>query len=59
MYGGRLCGSYLLLAGESKSAGAAREFVREYIDYHVPGVAPEHLGNAVLIAYVWAEVTAS
>lgn len=42
--------SVLLLASEPKSARAAREFVREYIEYYVPGVTPEHLGNAVLIA---------
>lgn len=42
--------SVLLLVGEPKSAKAAREFVREYIGYHVPGVTSEHIENAVLIA---------
>ncbi|WP_055533611.1 ATP-binding protein [Streptomyces graminilatus] len=42
--------SVLLLASEPKSARAAREFVREYIEYHLPGVTSEHLGSAVLIA---------
>ncbi|MFJ6074635.1 ATP-binding protein [Streptomyces sp. NPDC093065] len=40
----------LLLPGEAQSARAAREFVREFVTYHVPGASEDHLDTAVLVA---------
>ncbi|MFD5873699.1 ATP-binding protein [Streptomyces sp. NPDC060322] len=39
----------LLLAGEPQSAKAAREFVREFVTYHVPGASEDYLDTAVLV----------
>ncbi|WP_075738519.1 ATP-binding protein [Streptomyces acidiscabies] len=40
----------LVLPGEPSSAGAARKFVRAYVEYHVPGVPEDYVENIVLIA---------
>jgi two-component sensor histidine kinase len=40
----------LLLADEPQSAGAARQFVREFVPYHVPGVSADHVETVVLVA---------
>lgn len=39
----------LLLAGEPQSAKAARNFVREFVPYHVPGVSEDHVETVVLV----------
>ncbi|MEX3100338.1 ATP-binding protein [Streptomyces sp. ST1015] len=39
----------LVLPGEPSSAGAARKFVREYVEYHVPGVPEDYVENIVLV----------
>ncbi|WP_257980376.1 ATP-binding protein [Streptomyces sp. CB02959] len=39
----------LLLAGEPQSARVAREYVREYVLFHVPGASEEHLETTVLV----------
>ncbi|MER7788734.1 ATP-binding protein [Streptomyces sp. NPDC097640] len=40
----------LLLEGAPESAGAAREFVREFIRYHVPDASDDYLETVVLVA---------
>lgn len=40
----------LLLASEPESARAAREFVREYVRYHVPGASEDYVETVVLVA---------
>lgn len=40
----------LLLPSAPQSARAAREFVREYVAYHVPGASEDHVELVVLIA---------
>lgn len=40
----------LLLAGSPQSAKAAREFVREFVPYHVPDVSEDHVETVVLVA---------
>ncbi|MGN5631701.1 ATP-binding protein [Streptomyces sp. AC154] len=40
----------LLLAGEPQSAAAARNFVREFVSYHVPGVSEDYVETVVLVA---------
>ncbi|PZT72735.1 MULTISPECIES: ATP-binding protein [unclassified Streptomyces] len=40
----------LLLAGEPQSAKAARDFAREFVSYHVPGVSGDYVETVVLIA---------
>ncbi|MFE4333967.1 ATP-binding protein [Streptomyces sp. NPDC056831] len=40
----------LLLAGKPESAGAAREFVREYIRYQVPDASDDYVETVVLVA---------
>ncbi|MGW0820207.1 ATP-binding protein [Streptomyces sp. NPDC002845] len=42
--------SILLLDGVPQSARHAREFVREFIAYHVPGASEDHVENAILAA---------
>jgi anti-sigma regulatory factor (Ser/Thr protein kinase) len=39
----------LLLPSKPESAKAAREFAREYVRYHFPGVCDDHLDAVVLI----------
>ncbi|WKX70352.1 ATP-binding protein [Streptomyces sp. XD-27] len=39
----------LLLASEPQSARTARTFVREYVDYHVPGASEDHVDTVVLV----------
>jgi len=41
--------SELLLSSEPQSARAAREFVRKFVEYHVPGVSQDHVDAAVLV----------
>ncbi|KUN96209.1 ATP-binding protein [Streptomyces caeruleatus] len=40
----------LLLEGEPKSASAAREFVREFVRYHVPDASEDYVETVVLVA---------
>lgn len=40
----------LLLAGEAQSAKATRNFVREFVPYHVPGVSEEYVETVALVA---------
>jgi two-component sensor histidine kinase len=40
----------LLLASEPQSARSAREFVREFIAYHVPGASEDYVASVVLVA---------
>ncbi|WP_432026823.1 ATP-binding protein [Streptomyces sp. 1222.5] len=39
----------LLLASEPQSAGAAREFVREFVPYHVPDASEDHVEKVALV----------
>ncbi|MFE7314193.1 ATP-binding protein [Streptomyces sp. NPDC057555] len=39
----------LLLPSEPQSARAAREYVRDYVLFHVPDASEEHLETAVLV----------
>ncbi|MDQ0949348.1 anti-sigma regulatory factor (Ser/Thr protein kinase) [Streptomyces phaeochromogenes] len=39
----------LLLASDPESAKAARDFAREYVDYHVPGASEDHVEAVVLV----------
>ncbi|MEU0115458.1 ATP-binding protein [Streptomyces bobili] len=39
----------LLLASDPRSAGAARDFVRECIEYHVPDASTEHVDICLLV----------
>ncbi|MFE6972106.1 ATP-binding protein [Streptomyces sp. NPDC057682] len=40
----------LLLASEPQSAKVARDFVREFVPYHVPGVSEGYVETVVLVA---------
>lgn len=40
----------VVLADEPESARAARNFVREFIRYHVPGTSEEHVDTVALVA---------
>ncbi|MEU8626145.1 ATP-binding protein [Streptomyces sp. NPDC048669] len=40
----------LLLAGEPQSAKAARDFVRAFVSYHVPGVSEDYVEGVTLVA---------
>ncbi|MGW4766399.1 ATP-binding protein [Streptomyces pseudogriseolus] len=41
--------SILLLGSEPESACAARQFVREYVRYHVPGASEDYLDDVALV----------
>ncbi|MCK8677182.1 ATP-binding protein [Streptomyces lichenis] len=40
----------LVLPGDPESAQAARQFAREYVGYHLPGVSTDHIDTVVLVA---------